>query len=61
MFVTFEGSEGSGKSTQQKMLAKALMERGLHPVITREPGGTPFGERVRNLIVRNPIAKARGL
>lgn len=46
-FVTFEGIDGSGKSTQLKMLADALRSRGIDPVITCEPGGTPLGRRLR--------------
>jgi dTMP kinase len=46
-FVTFEGPEGAGKSTQLKLLAGWLADRGIHPVITREPGGTPMGDRIR--------------
>ena len=51
MFITFEGGEGAGKSTQQKMLMAALQGMGLTPVATREPGGTVLGEKVRKLIM----------
>jgi dTMP kinase len=46
-FITFEGIDGSGKSTQLRMLASALRERGLDPLTTCQPGGTPLGRRLR--------------
>jgi len=51
VFVTFEGLDGSGKSTQAKLLAEELRERGREVVLTREPGGTELGERVRELLL----------
>ncbi|HPA18266.1 MAG TPA: dTMP kinase [Verrucomicrobiae bacterium] len=49
-FITLEGSEGCGKSTQAAILARRLRDAG-HPVIeTREPGGTPLGEEIRHLL-----------
>ena len=51
MFITFEGGEGTGKSTQVKMLAARLVAQGHQVIVTREPGGTPQGEKVRNLLV----------
>lgn len=50
LLVSFEGSEGSGKSTQIALLAKRLQSHGASPVITREPGGTEIGESIRHLI-----------
>lgn len=49
-FITFEGSEGCGKTTQIEALAKALEAQGKTILITREPGGTLIGEKIRNLL-----------
>ena len=51
MFVTFEGLDGSGKTTQAELLAARLEGEGRRVVRTREPGGTPLGERVRELLL----------
>jgi len=63
MLVTIEGIEGAGKSTLVAALAEALRRRGVDPVVTREPGGTPLGERVRALFLDpetaiDPLAEA---
>lgn len=50
-FITFEGGEGSGKSTQARLLAARLQKAGIPTVLTREPGGSPFAERVRTLLL----------
>jgi dTMP kinase len=51
MFLTFEGIDGSGKSTQAELLAGWLREQGRTVLSTREPGGTPVGEAVRRLLL----------
>jgi dTMP kinase len=64
LFITFEGGEGTGKSTQIARLAARLRPRGLEPVITREPGGTPLAERIRTLLLETsppPAALAEAL
>ena len=49
-FISFEGGEGCGKSTQARRLAAALEEKGFDVILTREPGGTPLAEQVRRLL-----------
>lgn len=51
-FITFEGGEGAGKSTQIKRLQSVLESRGREVVLTREPGGTPEAEKIRDLVVQ---------
>src|ERR671917_911074 len=50
-FITLEGGEGAGKSTQARMLAERLAERGLPVMLTREPGGAPGAEAVRGVLL----------
>lgn len=50
-FITFEGGEGTGKSTQSRRLVAALEERGFDVVLTREPGGSPAAETIRGLLL----------
>jgi dTMP kinase len=54
VFVTFEGADGSGKSTQAERLRAALAAEGREVVLTREPGGTELGERIRELLLGGP-------
>jgi dTMP kinase len=54
-FVTLEGGEGVGKSTQIKALAAALKRRGLEVVTTREPGGSPGAEKIRALLLEGDV------
>ncbi|MBM0226333.1 dTMP kinase [Micromonospora sicca] len=58
LFVVFEGGEGAGKSTQLRALAERLRERGRDVVVTREPGATGVGERIRSLVLDNAGAEA---
>jgi dTMP kinase len=58
VFVTFEGADGSGKSTQAELLRAALAGEGRDVVLTREPGGTELGEAVRTLVLNGPFMGA---
>src|ERR1700720_3328482 len=57
-FITFEGSEACGKSTQVRRLAEHLKRSGLPHLVTREPGGTPIGESIRELLQFAPQSSA---
>jgi dTMP kinase len=59
LFIVLEGPDGAGKSVQARMLAEWLTERGLPVTYTREPGGTPLGEQVRQILL-DPSDVARG-
>lgn len=51
LFVAFEGGDGAGKSTQVRLLAQALTNAGREVVVTRQPGGTPLGSAIRDLVL----------
>jgi len=54
-FITFEGVDGAGKSTGLEWFANALRERGVDLLMTREPGGTPLGEKLRELVLHESM------
>ena len=56
-FITLEGGEGSGKSTQARLLAEALTRAGRDTLLTREPGGAPGAEEIRALLVQGGVAR----
>lgn len=51
LFITLEGLDGSGKTTQMKKLSAWMQKRGMQPVVTRQPGGTATGDRIRALLL----------
>lgn len=57
-FITLEGPEGSGKSTQAKMMIRRLAELGIEAIYTREPGGTDLGETIRDILQHNSAGEA---
>ncbi|GLZ89257.1 thymidylate kinase [Metapseudomonas resinovorans] len=59
LFITLEGPEGAGKSTNREYLAERLRSHGIEVVLTREPGGTPLAERIRELLL-TPSDEAMG-
>lgn len=56
LFVTLEGIDGAGKSTHVTWLGAALSQRGFRVLVTREPGGTPLGEKLRDLVLHAPMS-----
>lgn len=56
-FITFEGIDGSGKSTQARRLAETLRAQGFDAVLTREPGGSPGAEEIRRLVLEGDPAR----
>ena len=60
-FITFEGGEGTGKSTHARALAAMLEQRGLSAIVTREPGGSPGAEEIRALLVQGEPGRWDGL
>lgn len=60
-FITFEGGEGAGKTTQAKMLVKALQGAGIETIMTREPGGTFGAEAIRDLVLEGTADRWSGM
>ena len=59
LFVCFEGGDGAGKSTQVRLLQEVLQQRGREVVVTRQPGGTPLGEQIRELVLHGDHVSPR--
>ncbi|MEW1954488.1 dTMP kinase [Terrabacter sp. NPDC080008] len=59
LFVCFEGGDGAGKTTQVRLLTEVLQQRGREVVVTRQPGGTPLGEQIRELLLHGDHVSPR--
>jgi len=59
LFVCFEGGDGAGKSTQVRLLTEVLQQQGREVVVTRQPGGTPLGEQIRELVLHGDHVSPR--
>ena len=57
IFITFEGGEGTGKSTQSKLLYEHLINKNINTILTREPGGCLESEEIRNILIKGNINK----
>lgn len=57
VFISIEGPDGSGKSTQIKNIRQFFKDKGIDIIFTREPGGTPIGERIRSIILDRDCAE----
>ena len=53
LFITIEGGEGVGKSTNIAFIQQVLADKGIQSIITREPGGTPLAEEIREVLIKN--------
>ena len=60
-FITLEGSEGAGKSTSLAFIERWLKEQSIEHIVSREPGGTPFAEQIRDLLLENRDEKVAPL
>ena len=61
MFITVEGPEGSGKSSACKRIYEELLHRGYDVILTREPGGIPIAESIREIILNKNVLKQMGI
>ncbi len=60
-FISIEGVDGCGKTTQIKLLEKYLLQKGIETVLTREPGGTPGAEEIRKVLLKGDLGKWDGI